>query len=94
MLKKNIIEKFGKDVKDSGNSAAQIALFSERIHHLTGHLKVHRKDFSTRRGLLQLIGKRRRLIQYLMRNDRERAQKVIKELKIRPISSSTSRVQK
>ena len=94
MIKTNIIEKFGKNAKDSGDSAVQIALFSERIRHLTGHLKVHRKDFSTRRGLLQLIGKRRRLIRYLMNNDRGRAQKIMQELKIRPASSGVPRSQK
>ena len=83
--KVHVIEQFGKNQTDSGNTAVQIAFFSGRIQHLTEHLKIHRKDFSTRRGLLMLIGRRRKLIQYLMQKDREQCQKLMKELKIRPI---------
>ena len=74
---------FGKHDRDSGGSAVQIARLSERIRSLTEHLKTHRKDFSTRRGLFVLIGRRRRLIRYLMSQDSERCQEVLSKYKIR-----------
>ena len=68
---------------DTGSPESQVALFSDRIKHLTEHLKVHRKDHSTRLGLLKLVGKRRRLLTYLMDNDILRYRAIIKELNIR-----------
>ncbi len=81
--KQAIIEKFGLDVSDTGRPEVQIAIFTHRIQHLTEHLKVHPKDHSTRRGLLKLVGKRRRLLNYLMRGDIERYRTVINDLGIR-----------
>jgi small subunit ribosomal protein S15 len=74
---------FGKSEKDTGRSEAQIALFSKRIADLTAHLKVHPKDHHTRRGLLMLVGKRRRLLDYLYKKDINRYREIIKELGIR-----------
>ena len=81
--KKNIFNKFGKTEVDTGSPEAQIALFTERINRLTEHLKTHKKDHSTRLGLLRLVGKRRRLLNYLMSKDIEVYRKLIKELGIR-----------
>jgi len=78
-----LVERFGKDGKDTGRAEVQIAVFSARISDLTEHLKRHPKDHSTRRGLLQLVGKRRRLLNYLMATDIERYRSVIAELGIR-----------
>ena len=78
-----LVGRFGKDEKDTGRAEVQIAIFSTRIADLTEHLKRHSKDHSTRRGLLQLVGKRRRLLNYLMANDIERYRSVIAELGIR-----------
>ncbi len=87
MISKDSVEelvgRFGKDEKDTGRAEVQIAIFSTRISDLTDHLKRHPKDHSTRRGLLQLVGKRRRLLNYLMANDIERYRSVIAELGIR-----------
>ncbi|MEJ8802447.1 30S ribosomal protein S15 [Pontibacter sp. H249] len=83
--KQEIFEKHGlaKSKTDTGSPEAQIALFTTRIADLTEHLKVHRKDFSTRLGLLKLVGKRRRLLNYLQKNDIERYRAIIAELGIR-----------
>lgn len=81
--KTEIIEKFGKSNSDTGTPEVQIAIFSARINELTDHLKTHQKDHSTRRGLLKLVGKRRRLLNYLMSNDIERYRTIIAELNIR-----------
>ena len=77
------IEKFGKSNTDTGTAEVQIAIFSTRINELTEHLKAHSKDHSTRRGLLKLVGKRRRLLNYLMNTDIERYRTIIVELGIR-----------
>lgn len=69
--------------KDTGSSDVQIALMSARIAHLTSHLSTHRKDFSSRRGLLMLVAQRRRLLDYLKNTDEPRYQKVIKTLGLR-----------
>ena len=69
--------------KDTGSSDVQIALMSARISHLTTHLSSHRKDFSSRRGLLMLVAQRRRLLDYLKNTDEPRYQKVIKTLGLR-----------
>ncbi len=81
--KEELIGQFGKNEKDTGNSEVQIAIFSKRIVELTEHLKRHSKDHSTRRGLLRLVGKRRRLLNYLMDTDITRYRAVIAELGIR-----------
>lgn len=81
--KLEIIKKFGKDEKDSGRPEVQIALLTERINDLTSHFESHKKDHHSRRGLLMMVGKRRRLLDYLMKKDIERYRAVIKELNIR-----------
>lgn len=81
--KEEIFEKYGKSNKDTGSSESQIALFSYRIQHLTEHLKKNKKDFSTQRALLKLVGKRRSLLDYLKKNDIERYRAVIKALNLR-----------
>ncbi|MDO4695415.1 30S ribosomal protein S15 [Porphyromonas sp.] len=81
--KKEIFEKHGKSNTDTGSPESQIALFSYRISHLTEHLKVNRKDYSTERALKMLVGKRRRMLDYLASKDIERYRAIIKELGIR-----------
>ena len=81
--KKEIFEKHGKSNTDTGSPEAQIALFSYRISHLTEHLKVNKKDYNTERSLKMLVGKRRRLLDYLVEVDIERYRSIIKELGIR-----------
>ncbi|RLB43657.1 MAG: 30S ribosomal protein S15 [Deltaproteobacteria bacterium] len=81
--KKEIIEKFKTHEKDTGSPEVQIALLSSRIKYLTEHFKVHKKDHHSRRGLLKLVGQRRRLLNYLKKKDIERYRNVIKELGIR-----------
>jgi small subunit ribosomal protein S15 len=81
--KKDIFTKFGKSEADTGSPEAQVALFTERINRLTDHLKGHKKDHSTRLGLLKLVGKRRRLLNYIMKKDIEAYRKLIAELGIR-----------
>ncbi len=81
--KKTLVETYGKSADDTGAPEVQIAIFSHRINELNGHLKRHPGDHSTRRGLLKLVGKRRRLLNYLMDRDIERYRSIIKELGIR-----------
>lgn len=81
--KKEIIQKFQQKEGDTGSPEVQIALLSERIRYLNDHFKVHKKDHHSRRGLLKLVGQRRRLLNYLKRKDVERYRTVIKELGIR-----------
>jgi len=81
--KKKIIEKFKIHDSDTGSPEVQIALLSARIGYLTEHFKVHKKDHASRRGLLKLVGQRRRLLDYLKRQDIERYRSIIKELGIR-----------
>jgi small subunit ribosomal protein S15 len=81
--KKEVFKKFGESETDTGSSEGQIALFSHRINHLTEHLKVNRKDYSTQRALLKLVGKRRKLLDYLKENDIERYRSIVKSLKLR-----------
>ena len=82
-VKKSFFEKFGKNANDTGTSEGQIALFSFRINHLTEHLKSNKKDFSTQRALILMVGKRRSLLDYLKRKDIERYRAIIKELNLR-----------
>ena len=81
--KKEIIERFKLHEKDTGSSEVQIALLSNRITYLTDHFKTHKKDHHSRRGLLKLVGQRRRLLNYLKKVDKERYQNIIKELGLR-----------
>lgn len=81
--KKEFFTKHGKSESNTGSSEAQIALFSYRINHLTNHLKANKKDFSTQRALLKMVGKRRRLLDYLKERDIERYRAIIKELGLR-----------
>ncbi|GAB4398332.1 MAG: 30S ribosomal protein S15 [Microscillaceae bacterium] len=83
--KEELFEKHGhtKAKTDTGSAESQIALFTYRINHLTEHLKINRKDFSTRLGLLKLVGKRRRLLDYLSKVDITRYRAIIAELNIR-----------
>jgi len=74
---------FSKQATDTGSAESQIALFTHRIKHLTEHLKQHKKDNATKRGLLKLVGKRRSLLSYLQKNDIERYRSIIKELGLR-----------
>ncbi len=78
-----LVSQFGKNEKDTGSTEAQIALLTQRINDLNGHFKTHVKDHHGRRGLLQLVGKRRRLLDYLKANDIEKYRELIKELGIR-----------
>ena len=81
--KQEIFGQYGKSNTDTGSSEGQIALFSYRINHLTEHLKSNKKDYSTERSLVILVGKRRRLLNYLKDNDINRYRAIIKELGIR-----------
>lgn len=81
--KQEFFVQYGKDEKDTGSAEGQIALFSFRINHLTEHLKSNKKDFSTRRALIKLVGKRRRLLDYLKEKDIERYRAIIEKLKLR-----------
>lgn len=81
--KQEFFEKYGKSNTDTGSSEGQIALFSHRIAHLTEHLKNNRKDYSTQRALIRLVGKRRRLLNYLKDVDIERYRAIIKALNLR-----------
>lgn len=81
--KTELIEKFRKHGTDTGSPEVQIALLTERITYLTEHFKTHKKDHHSRRGLLQLVSQRRRLLDYLKRNDAGRYRTVIGELGIR-----------
>jgi len=81
--KRIIIEEFGLHESDTGSPEVQIALLTQRIASITEHLKVHKKDHHTRRGLLMLVGQRRRLLDYIRNKDITRYRKLIKALKIR-----------
>ncbi|WP_310992509.1 30S ribosomal protein S15 [Aequorivita marina] len=81
--KEKIFEKHGKSKTDTGSAEGQIALFTYRIEHLTKHLKTNQKDFNTERSLVMLVGKRRSLLDYLMKKDILRYRAIVKELKLR-----------
>ncbi|MEJ5186243.1 MAG: 30S ribosomal protein S15 [Candidatus Geothermincolales bacterium] len=81
--KRKIVEKYGSHEGDTGSPEVQIALLTKRIEELTEHLKVHRKDHHSRRGLLMMVGKRRRLLNYLKEKDYERYKKLIEKLGLR-----------
>ena len=81
--KQEIVSKHGKDAADTGSAEVQIALLTARVNELTEHLREHKKDHHSRRGLLMLVGKRRRLLNYLQRTDLDRYRALIKELGLR-----------
>ena len=81
--KQEIFEKYGKSNTDTGSPESQIALFSYRISHLTEHLKLNRKAYTTERSLTKMVGKRRALLDYLKRRDIERYRAIVKELGLR-----------
>jgi small subunit ribosomal protein S15 len=80
---RELVERFGSDPADTGRTEVQVALLTERIAALTEHLRTHRKDHHSRRGLLMLVGKRRRLLSYLQRADLERYRSLVRELGLR-----------
>lgn len=82
-LKLEIIEKYKRHEGDTGSPEVQIALLTERINHLTAHLKMHKKDHHSRRGLLMMVGQRRGLLNYLIKTDIERYRTIISQLGIR-----------
>jgi small subunit ribosomal protein S15 len=81
--KKEIFKKFGKSETNTGSTEGQVALFTHRINHLTEHLKINKKDFNTERALIKLVGKRRSLLDYLIKTDIVTYRELIKELGIR-----------
>ncbi|MDY4040673.1 MAG: 30S ribosomal protein S15 [Collinsella sp.] len=81
--KAELTAQFGKNAQDTGNSKVQVAILTDRIKELTEHMKSHQKDFHTRRGLLMLVGKRRRLLSYIKKKDINEYRELIKELGIR-----------
>ena len=81
--KREIVEQFGASTQDTGNTRVQVALLTARINELTEHLRTHPKDHYSRRGLLKLVGRRRRLLQYLQKRDLEGYRALIQELGLR-----------
>jgi len=81
--KQELTAKYGDSAADTGKPEVQIALLTDRINDLTNHLREHRKDHHSRRGLLMLVGRRRRLLNYLQRNDLERYRTILRELGLR-----------
>ena len=81
--KENIIKKFGKDKNDTGSTEVQVALLTHRISELTEHLKIHKKDKHTRRGLVALVSQRKKLLKYLVRSDSDSYLNLVKKLSIR-----------
>ena len=82
-MKSEIIEKYKRDEKDTGSPEVQIAILTERINELTEHLKVHKKDNHSRRGLLKMVGKRRNLLNYLAKKDINRYREIVANLGLR-----------
>jgi small subunit ribosomal protein S15 len=81
--KQELVAKFGQSATDTGRTEVQVAMLTERINELTGHLRTHRKDHHSRRGLLMLVGRRRRFLNYLQRSDLERYRALVRELGLR-----------
>lgn len=81
--KQEIIDTYKREANDTGSPEVQIALLTERINELTGHLKIHNKDNHSRRGLLKMVGKRRSLLKYLSKKDIERYRTIIEKLSLR-----------
>jgi len=82
-VKSEIITQFKTHEADTGSSEVQIALLTARINHLTGHLREHRKDFHSRRGLLQMASRRRKLLDYLKREDLNKYNEILQKLSLR-----------
>ena len=82
-MKSQIIEKYKRDEKDTGSPEVQIAILTERINELTEHLKIHKKDNHSRRGLLKMVGKRRNLLNYLVKKDVNRYRAIVEKLGLR-----------
>lgn len=81
--KKEIVKKYGSNEQDTGSAAVQIAMMSKKISELTEHLKLNKKDFATKRGLLMMVGKRKRLLAYVKNQNLDEYRDLIKKLKIR-----------
>ena len=81
--KREIVEQFGTGAQDTGNTRVQVALLTARINELTEHLRTHSRDHHSRRGLLMLVGQRRRLLNYLQRTDLEGYRSLVRELGLR-----------
>ena len=81
--KTELFRKYGKSEENTGSPESQIAIFTTRINHLTGHLKTHKKDYGTQRALLKLVGKRRRLLDYYKDKDINAYRKLLKSLNLR-----------
>jgi len=81
--KQELVDKFGDGSADTGKTEVQVAMLTERINQLTDHLRTHKKDHHSRRGLLMLVGRRRRFLNYLQRSDLERYRALVKELGLR-----------
>ncbi len=79
----DLIKSYGSNEKDSGSADVQVAILTERIKNLTEHLKTHKKDFGSRRGLLSMVGQRRNLLQYIKKKNDDRYQGLIKKLGLR-----------
>lgn len=83
MVKQDLVQKYQTHKDDTGSTDVQVALLSKRIKELTDHLKEHKKDFDSRRGLLTMVGKRRRLLNYLKQKDEKQYLKLIEDLKLK-----------
>jgi small subunit ribosomal protein S15 len=81
--KQEVVAQFGKDENDTGSTQVQVALLTKRINHLTEHLREHKHDHHSRRGLLMLVGQRRRFLNYLQKSDLEGYRKLVKDLGLR-----------
>ena len=81
--KAELVQRFGKDENDTGTTQVQVAMLTHRINHLTEHLRTHKHDHHSRRGLLMLVGRRRRFLNYLQKNDLEGYRSLIRELGLR-----------
>ena len=81
--KQEIVTRFGRDATDTGRTEVQIALLTHRINHLTDHVRAHKHDHHTRRGLLMLVGRRRRFLNYLQKTDLDGYRRLVRELGLR-----------
>jgi small subunit ribosomal protein S15 len=81
--KQEVVARFGRDATDTGRTEVQIALLTRRINHLTDHVRTHKHDHHSRRGLLMLVGRRRRFLNYLQKSDLEGYRRLVRELGLR-----------
>jgi small subunit ribosomal protein S15 len=86
--KEAIIKKYCVHAKDSGSAQVQIAILTEEIKELTGHLQTHKKDFSSRRGLLRKVGQRRKLLNFLQKDNEKSYEEIVKKLKIKKVKNA------